>query len=88
MMLPSGNDAAFQIAQIGGSLLYMHKNIGRINNDVIYSADLFTDYCRGVENSLSYYLSQMNRTAKKIGMNNSNFVNPHGLSNTRNLSTA
>jgi len=26
MMLPSGNDAAHQIAQIGGSLMLMHRN--------------------------------------------------------------
>lgn len=30
----------------------------------------------------------MNKVARKIGMNNSNFANPHGLSNTNNYSTA
>lgn len=30
----------------------------------------------------------MNRVAKKIGMINSNFANPHGLSNTENYSVA
>jgi D-alanyl-D-alanine carboxypeptidase (penicillin-binding protein 5/6) len=34
------------------------------------------------------FLSQMNRKAKSLNMFNSFFANPHGLSQTNNLSTA
>lgn len=34
------------------------------------------------------YLHEMNLTARKIGLSRSNWVNPHGLSNVNNFSTA
>ncbi len=34
------------------------------------------------------FLREMNKMARKIGMYNSNFANPHGLSNTASFSTA
>lgn len=80
MMLPSGNDAAFQIAQIGGALIHMAKST--INKELIYNIDNFSEYLIGVQNPVKIYLWQMNKVSKKIGMINSNFANPHGLSNT------
>ncbi len=47
MMLPSGNDAAFQIAQIGGSLIYMHKK-SIIDKNIVYNLEKFTDYYQNV----------------------------------------
>ena len=42
MMLPSGNDAAFQIAQIGGSLLILEKISEEAREKIIYSVDKLT----------------------------------------------
>jgi hypothetical protein len=36
MMLPSGNDAAHQVAQIGGAILHIHKE-GELDKSVIYN---------------------------------------------------
>ena len=36
MMLPSGNDAAHQIAQIGGAILHAQKE-GDLDKNIIYS---------------------------------------------------
>lgn len=35
-MLPSGNDAAYQIAQIGGSLTTMFREKGSIDKSIAY----------------------------------------------------
>ena len=87
MMLPSGNDAAYLIAECGGFLLkYMKDNIslslrqinGRINEELQTYSDQF----------VTAYLKEMNRVARKIEMASSNFDNPHGLSNPNNYSTA
>ncbi len=57
MLLPSGNDAAYALAE--------HFTTDSRN---------FIDY--------------MNELAKSIGMNNSNFVNPHGLHDEKHFTTA
>jgi len=33
------------------------------------------------KNPLIYFISEMNRKAKELKMNNTNFANPHGLNN-------
>lgn len=87
MMLPSGNDAAHLIAEVGGFLLKMQQSgttgplrdlNARINGEIAtYSEQL-----------VSSFLREMNRLARKLDMANSNFANPHGLSNPDNYSTA
>jgi len=87
-MLPSGNDAAYQIAQIGGALISMHNN-DKFDINVIYNEQRLSEYIsKGCFNFVNIYLKRMNKMAKKILMNNSHFANPHGLSNTSNLSSA
>lgn len=41
MMLPSGNDAAHQIAQIGGTILKIIRD-GDFDKQSIYSCEIFT----------------------------------------------
>ena len=41
-----------------------------------------------LEGSVENFARRMNRTAQAIGMTRTNFVNPHGLTNSRHLSTA
>ncbi len=50
--------------------------------------DEFTEYYQSQLHPVRVYLAQMNKLSKKIGMQNSNFVNPHGLSNPDNYSCA
>ena len=86
MMLPSGNDAATMIAEIGGCLLKFKDNRGldvKKVEDEEYLSQMI------IEGSLiGSYLKEMNRFAKDIGMLDSNFANPHGLSNRASHSTA
>jgi serine-type D-Ala-D-Ala carboxypeptidase (penicillin-binding protein 5/6) len=42
----------------------------------------------GGSSNVSYFLKEMNRLARQLGMSSSNFANPHGLSNPANYSTA
>ena len=79
-MLPSGNDAAFLVAEFGGFLLQkgFPADIDILNNTIEHRKGGF----------VFNYLSEMNFLAHKFGMVNSNFANPHGLNNPQNYSTA
>ena len=76
MMLPSGNDAAICIAQFFGQLVYKYTYI------TDYRDFIMTSYPE------NYFINEMNKNAKKLGLNRTNFANPHGLSNINNKSTA
>lgn len=39
-------------------------------------------------NSVSIFVSHMNKLAKTLNMYNTSFANPHGLSQTNSVSTA
>jgi serine-type D-Ala-D-Ala carboxypeptidase (penicillin-binding protein 5/6) len=87
MMLPSGNDAGYLIAELGGYLLKVQQNcfspsIRDINCAASSEISTYSDQF------VNAYLREMNRVARKIEMTTSNFANPHGLSNTNNYSTA
>lgn len=47
-----------------------------------------TNFYRSKANAVPVYLAHMNKVSKTCKMINSNFANPHGLSNTNNYSTA
>ena len=72
MMLPSGNDAAYALADFCGErmlkdpLLIKHK-----------------PSC----NNLSYFIKQMNVVSLKLGFKSTKFLNPHGLSHMANNSS-
>jgi D-alanyl-D-alanine carboxypeptidase len=72
MLLPSGNDAAFALAEYFGLLLL---EIG------LPSITKSTD-------PIAVFVSEMNTNAKILGMHNTTFANPHGLQNSQNKSTA
>lgn len=80
MMLPSGNDAAFLIAEVGGFLL---------QHGVPSSWDQMSDKIEGNKgNYVNFYLKEMNHKAQKLNMTNSHFASPHGLNNHQNYSCA
>mmetsp|Transcript_32033 Transcript_32033/g.31743 ORF Transcript_32033/g.31743 Transcript_32033/m.31743 type:complete len:173 (+) Transcript_32033:281-799(+) len=65
LMLPSGNDAAWALAEFFGSFLNPNSS-----------------------KPVSHFLSEMNKTARELGLDNTSYGNPHGLIYKRNLSTA
>ena len=73
MMLPSGNDAAYAIAEYCGEQM---QNDSKINKPKV-KAD-----------NVNYFVKQMNYICKKLGFKNTRFLNPHGLSHLANQSTA
>lgn len=80
MMLPSGNDAAFLIAEVGGYLL---------QNGVPSSWEQMSIAIESHKGSyVNAFLREVNQRAQKIGMTNSHFANPHGLNNPQNYSSA
>ena len=81
MMLPSGNDAAFLVGEIGG---YISQKKG----ESMGIDELSTALERRQGCYVNAYLREMNSLAQKIGMIKSNFANVHGLSNIQNISCA
>ncbi|OMJ93331.1 hypothetical protein SteCoe_3683 [Stentor coeruleus] len=73
MMLPSGNDAAFTLADYCG---------GRMLNDPRFNRK------KAVIGNVEFFVKQMNIWCKHMGMKNTLFLNPHGLSHLGNHSTA
>lgn len=86
MMLPSGNDAAYLIAEVGGILARMLKE-DKVDVDSLQDVERMEEMM-GRGNNVSLFLREMNIMAWQIGMGSSNFANPHGLANPSNYSTA
>lgn len=72
MMLPSGNDAAFAIAEFLGR--YLRGKQGGTDT--------------GSRASVSAFIKEMNRTAQDCGLSATIYANPHGLPDCRNRSCA
>eukprot|EP01017_Pseudomicrothorax_dubius_P027307 TRINITY_DN3126_c0_g1_i8.p1 TRINITY_DN3126_c0_g1~~TRINITY_DN3126_c0_g1_i8.p1 ORF type:complete len:259 (+),score=30.81 TRINITY_DN3126_c0_g1_i8:798-1574(+) len=79
LMLPSGNDAAWTLAEGLGNLLQVEER-----KNLRYP-ELFEV---NPEESVHYFVHEMNRTAKELKMRDTSYTNPHGLSDFRNRSTA
>lgn len=88
LMLPSGNDAAFALAEHFGRILF-------------FQSDEYKDRMRAQENfkaafkeeitcktPVKYFIREMNRYARDIGLSDTIFANPHGLMHKYNRSTA
>lgn len=88
-MLPSGNDAAYLIAEFGGFLLTLAKTQPDASlPELIYDFSTMEALFESKPSYVNLFIKEMNLIAKSIKMNMSNFANPHGLSNTSNYSTA
>lgn len=80
MMLPSGNDAAIALAEHVGQKMLIEKrysNNDYNNNDDVTELEGYNSFIR-----------KMNKHAKRLNMRNTHYVNPHGMRNENNLSTA
>lgn len=73
MMLPSGNDAAYTLADHCGAVLL--QAIKKPNKQIPYT-------------KIEFFVRHMNIWGKRLGLKNSKFLNPHGLSHFANQSTA
>jgi D-alanyl-D-alanine carboxypeptidase (penicillin-binding protein 5/6) len=74
LMLPSGNDCALTLAYGFGNLIVKRKK-----KKVIDGAPI---------SPLKEFIREMNKLSIKLGLKNTQFVNPHGLSEKGNKSTA
>lgn len=72
MLLPSGNDAAYALAEYFG-LLLLEMGLPPISK----SSD-----------PIQVFVAEMNKNAKILGLTNTTFANPHGLQNSLNKSCA
>lgn len=77
LLLPSGNDAALVLADFFGGVIQKYAS------KEPQKSSAFAD-----NPSIRFFLSEMNNLARKLGMPNTVFDSPHGLSNPNNLSTA
>ena len=86
-MLPSGNDAAYLLAEVFGLLLF-YESVKPESRDYseIESIDL-TCY-DSTATFINRFLKEMNRKAKELGLGRTVFSNPHGLANILNVSSA
>eukprot|EP01017_Pseudomicrothorax_dubius_P051319 TRINITY_DN9855_c0_g1_i1.p1 TRINITY_DN9855_c0_g1~~TRINITY_DN9855_c0_g1_i1.p1 ORF type:complete len:439 (+),score=29.42 TRINITY_DN9855_c0_g1_i1:115-1431(+) len=81
-LLPSGNDAAWTLAENFGIYLFYNRDKfkGIVN-------ELGEDYLQ-IANPVQYFLEEMNILAAQMKLTNTCFASPTGLSNIRNKSTA
>ena len=80
MMLPSGNDAAYSLAEYFGEMIYTEKSVDQ--------EPPFVGSWQFGDSMVRYFLREMNQNATKLRMFSSSFDSPHGLMNKYNYSTA
>lgn len=78
-MLPSGNDAAFALAQHFGKKLYKTKY--KKKDVKSYQFDYHPYFAK-------YFIKEMNLFAHQLDLALTHFDSPHGLQNIENLSCA
>lgn len=83
LMLPSGNDAAYCIAESFGTYINMQSEDYKAK---VKANPSHAQY-RG-KFALKYFLQFMNQTAFELGLSNTKYSNPHGLCDRNNRSTA
>ena len=93
LLLPSGNDAAVALAQYFGKFLSF--KLARDNKTMLSktSVEKFNVHKKFYDteykaDSIKLFTFEMNKNCSKIGLKNTYFCNPTGLSNTKSYSTA
>lgn len=82
LLLPSGNDAAVALAEHFGARL------DSVADAQPQPAEHASSAARTAVLPYDQFIEAMNLRAGELGMNNTNFVNPHGLPDDKHLSTA
>lgn len=91
LLLPSGNDASVALAEHFGQRFEPPAETRRPATDPTVddaADDASVADTRDAEDPLSRFVAEMNRTAESLGMANTSYRNPHGLTATGHLSTA
>jgi serine-type D-Ala-D-Ala carboxypeptidase (penicillin-binding protein 5/6) len=83
LMLPSGNDSGFALAEYFGELLKEKKST---NGGGLFDNSSGSPY--STHPTVKYFLKEMNNNADKLNMMDSFYDSPHGLKNVRNFSSA
>ena len=85
LMLPSGNDAAYALAEWGGKAIRKNCNFLRKlrpPTDSQFREDKNDSKAKKEEKSYKkLFVHHMNKFAKKMKLASTYYVNPHGLSN-------
>lgn len=84
LMLPSGNDAAYALAEHFGRVLFPSSPECRRKCE----EKCLPPHKIKCNKPVRFFLREMNRVAREFGMNDTNYTNPHGLPDMLNLSTA
>ncbi|KAL4441658.1 hypothetical protein ABPG74_021590 [Tetrahymena malaccensis] len=84
LMLPSGNDAAFALAEYMGRILFFEDN--DYKEQLQQNPNSFEN-CKA-KDAIKCFLKEMNRVAKDLKLTNTKYSNPHGLVNKSNRSSA
>lgn len=79
MMLPSGNDAAYTLAEFFGQQIYDRRQVQVVP---------MCPNSQFINTPVKYFLKEMNHHATKIGMSSTYYDSPHGLMNKSNYSSA
>lgn len=82
MMLPSGNDAAIVIAEFFGAVI-KEKVEPSLRTDAIHEGQILKN-----PSVQKLFVNEMNKIAKQLELSETSFVNPHGLKNMYNKSSA
>lgn len=86
-MLPSGNDAAYALAEFFGRIL-KEKKYFHGSEEEQRMASAFVKIGRSHSPLIKYFLYEMNFYAQKLGLTNTVYDSPHGLINKHNVSCA
>lgn len=88
MMLPSGNDAAYALAEFFGKVLKEKKYDQTLEEEqrATATSSVFTKTSHSPY--IRYFLWEMNFYGQKLGLTNTNYDSPHGLCNKNNVSCA
>ena len=85
MMLPSGNDAAYALAEFFGTQLFIRKYQKMMCNSKMMNLSYFNSLF--AHTNIKYFLYEMNSIASRLKMVGTFYDSPHGLSNKFNVST-
>ncbi len=84
-MLPSGNDAAWALAEAFGVLLILSQHPEEQQRR---AKEIIDPETSGMLSPEKAFLLEMNRMCSELFLEDSQYANPHGLGNRDNLSTA
>jgi D-alanyl-D-alanine carboxypeptidase (penicillin-binding protein 5/6) len=86
LLLPSGNDASVALAEHFGNRLHQAHAVGA--DDQADPDDGVLDDHSSESDPLALFVAAMNREADRLGMAETNYLNPHGLTAEGHVSSA